>query len=139
MAGDDFHEQTSVPWIGQVDTELVELVVALNEYGLATYESCQNYGEYLRHFGDMMTHMAEAQRDYAYIEFFDSQDAVQFLRRVRDHTAPAELIHQRVTHHGAPGAWEVRINYTSGDGNKLRTWVWFPAEDIQAATTAVRG
>ena len=113
-----------------VDAEMAPLIESLARLGMKTYESCQNYGEYLR-FMDF-DHVFEAKRDYAYIEFYWLNDAHWFIRIMRD-SGVQNPIHHRVVHEGTPDAWELKLRMTK-EGHP---WVWFPNSDIPGATKLV--
>jgi hypothetical protein len=132
----DFHPQVTiavgtvrggshVPDEFQVDAELVGLIEWLNtRQNIRTYESCQNYGEYLRELG--FDHTFESKRDYAYIEFYDLDDARGFLNLVKEATGVTHMIYHRIVQEGTPGAWELKARPSIED----HFWVWLPVEDI---------
>lgn len=107
----------------EVDQALRHLLIQVNEYGLPTYESCQNYGEYLRGLG--LDHVHESKRDYAYIEFYNFDDAMEFLSLVMGAAGIANPLHHQIAQEGTPGAWELKFRMGTN-----QFWVWFPAEVI---------
>lgn len=128
----DLHPQISVSLMAKdvfVDVEMGPLLEALGHSGIKTYESCQNYGEYLRFME--LDHVFEAKRDYAYIEFYRMADALAFIQVAKD-SGVQSPIHHRSSHEGTPDAWELKIRMTTG-----RPWVWFPNYDIEEVTKLV--
>lgn len=113
-----------------VDAEMVLLLEALGQLGIKTYESCQNYGEYLRFME--LDHVFEAKRDYAYVEFYSLIDAHTFIRIARD-SGVQNPIHHRIVHEGTPDAWELKLRMTA-EGH---AWVWFPNYDIEGVTKLI--
>lgn len=115
-----FHEQAAAP---EVDVLLAPLIEWCNAHGFWTYESCQNYGEYLRDLG--FDHVLESKRDYAYIEFHEVEDAVLFMDFVKDWVGVDNPIHHQIANEGTPGTWELKMRNST-----RRFWLWFPADDI---------
>jgi hypothetical protein len=92
--------------------------------GINTYESCENYGEYLRDLG--LDHIFESKRDYAYIEFYSLEDADYFQESVLGYTGVVHPIYHQITHEGTPDAWELKVRQSTGN-----YWVWFPSSEIE--------
>jgi hypothetical protein len=141
MSNDDFHPQTRITFPSNnvranVDEALAPILLDLNRLGIRTYESCQNYGEYLRQFDDM-AHVWDSKRDYGYIEFFSVPDALAFTELIAQTTGIMNPLFFKVIHGGTPGAWEVRVNLATKD-EKWRAWVLFPAGDIPAITELLK-
>lgn len=123
----DFHEQVEIMTNATfpVDEKLADIVLRINNsLGIGTYESCQNYGEYLRKLGFM--HVDESKRDYAYIEFFDGATALNFVHAVLAQVGPGSVIHHKIKQEATPGAWELKARLSL----EPHFWVWFPSEDI---------
>lgn len=106
----DAHISVVVDWIN-------------NRLGVETYESCENYGEYLRDLG--FDHVFESKRSYAYIEFFEWSDAMTFLDAVVDRTGVAHPFYHQIANEGTPEAWELKMRPSTGN-----FWLWFPAAEI---------
>lgn len=129
MSDGDFHPQHTV-LIGRdqyfVDDRLHEIISLINQkLHIWTYESCQNYGEYLRDLGFTFNH--EADRDYAYIEFENLEDAVMFIQWVRDKASFIHQVGQHAASETVPDAWELKARLSI----PWHFWVWFPTSDIQ--------
>lgn len=108
-----------------VDAYISRVIDLLNNrVGIPTYESCENYGEYLRGLG--MDFNFESKRDYAYIEFYSLAAAEVFLEYVKDQAGVANPIHHKIANEGTPDAWDLKWRASTG-----QPWVWFPSSDIE--------
>lgn len=135
VSGGELHPQVRVPIFPlqrafkgaasiECDQKIAKVVAAINDLGYATYESCQNYGEYLRWVG--LGHVHESLRDYAYVEFYELDDAMAFIGQVQDVADVAGSIYHQLAHEGTPGAWELKYRQTTG-----QWWIWFPSSSIK--------
>ena len=128
------HDLVTVPDIIWVDAGLLKLVEQINRIlKCHTYESCQNYGEYLRSLG--FDHVHESKRDYAYVEFYDLEDAMDFLNEIQIRAGVTNMLYHKIAQEGTPGAWELKARLS----NEGHFWVWFPAEDIPAIEEVLGG
>lgn len=122
------HETTTIVLEGQsveVDIRIAGLIKAINKgLGIKTYESCENYGDYLRQIE--LDHVFESRRDYAYVEFFALGDAHMFLEAILSNTGVTSPIYHKVAHEGTPDAYELKWRASTG-----QPWVWFPSSDIE--------
>lgn len=126
----ELHKQVEVdlrlalpnPNVVNVDEGMARLLPIVNRLA-PTYESCQNYGEYLRDMGLDFNH--ESKRDYAYIEFFELKDAIYFRREVADAAGPTDMLFHQIVMEGTPEAWELKFRPATE-----QWWVWFPTSDI---------
>lgn len=130
----DLHEQVQIsvgtgtppvliPDEFSVDAKIATVIEKVNGLGYRTYSSCQNYGEYLRELGFDFNH--EAARDYAYIEFYELNDAIGFMREVMHRAGVTNPIYHKVVMEGTPDAWELKYRQTSE-----HFWLWLPESDI---------
>lgn len=128
MSDADFHPQHEILIDGgqySVDKKLAPIINLINsKLNIETYESCENYGEYLRDLGLTFNH--ESQRDYAYIEFYNLDDAIMFLQWVKDKATFIHELGQKVSSETVPGAWELKARFSI----PWHFWVWFPEADI---------
>jgi hypothetical protein len=110
-----------------VDEEMAPVIGLLSRWHVPTYESCQNYGEYLRSFTPGLDHIFECGRDYAYIEFYNWDNAVDLIAIFKA-LGPQHPLYHKVMNEGTPGAWELKAR-PSKPGHFQ---VWLPHEDLPA-------
>lgn len=131
MTPESLHEQATIKLrygTAKVDAKMARILEHLDRLKFKTYESCENYGEFLRQYDDL-SHVIDYNRNYAYIEFYDIQSAMKFITMINDVVALTSPLFFKTCHGGTPGAWEVKVNLASAKPD-YRAWVWFPSEDI---------
>lgn len=134
----------------EIDEKLAPLIAELWRVGLDTVTCCQDAGESIASLVERYPHLAAraaSDTGYAYIDFFDADDAAEFLTIVAN-AGPFGKFYGRMTRWFEPGGWRKTISFFDGEYAPRRgeqtvfepsfVQIKFPVTDIAEITRRLR-